>query len=95
MTAREDPQLVRVETLAREAGVRLEFVHRLIAHGLVEPDPATQEARLYRREAAIQVARAARLQRDLGLNEAGAVLACELLTRIQELEDRLAAHGLS
>jgi hypothetical protein len=34
------------------------------------------------------VAAAERLRRDLGLNFAGAVLACELLDRIQELEDR-------
>jgi hypothetical protein len=31
---------------------------------------------------------AGRLRRDLGLNYAGAVLACELLARIQELESR-------
>jgi hypothetical protein len=30
-----------------------------------------------------------RLRRDLGLNYAGAVLACELLARIEELEERL------
>ena len=36
------------------------------------------------------LARAARLRRDLGLNYAGAVLACELLARIDELEQRLA-----
>jgi hypothetical protein len=38
---------------------------------------------------AARVARAERLRRDLGLNYAGAVLACELLDRISELEARL------
>jgi hypothetical protein len=33
---------------------------------------------------------AIRLRRDLGLNLAGAVLACELLARIDDLEERLA-----
>ena len=40
-------------------------------------------------DAAARLARAARLRRDLGLNYAGAVLACELLARIDELEARL------
>jgi hypothetical protein len=35
------------------------------------------------------LARAVRLRRDLGLNYAGAVLACELLARIDELERQL------
>jgi hypothetical protein len=39
-------------------------------------------------DAAAQLAKAVRLRRDLGLNYAGAVLACELLARIAELEAR-------
>jgi hypothetical protein len=35
------------------------------------------------------LARVVRLRRDLGLNYAGAILACDLLTRIDELETRL------
>ena len=34
----------------------------------------------------LKQARAERLRRDLGLNFAGAVLVCELLDRIRELE---------
>jgi hypothetical protein len=33
-----------------------------------------------------------RLRRDLGLNYAGAMLACDLLERIDELERRLRRH---
>jgi hypothetical protein len=36
-----------------------------------------------------------RLHRDLGVNYAGAVLACELLARIDQLEQRLASRGLA
>jgi hypothetical protein len=44
------------------------------------------------RDAAARIARAARLQHDLGLNSAGAVLACELIARIDELERRLSRY---
>ncbi|HEY4097900.1 MAG TPA: chaperone modulator CbpM [Baekduia sp.] len=71
-----------VEQLARDAGLHPATVRRLIRLGLVvAPFPD---------DAAEQLARAVRLRRDLGLNLAGAVLACELLARIDELEERLA-----
>ena len=87
-----DGELVDLEVLAREAGVQLEVVRGFIAHGLVEPERAVHERRLFRREAVTRIARAARLRRDLGVNDAGAVLACELLARIDELEVRLARY---
>ena len=73
---------VAIETraLAREAGVHPDLVRRFVALGLLEPYPV---------DAAARIARAARLRRDLGLNYAGAVLACELLARIDELQRRL------
>jgi chaperone modulatory protein CbpM len=43
---------------------------------------------LFEPSCASRLARAERLRRDLGLNYAGAVLACELLDRIRELEDQ-------
>jgi hypothetical protein len=82
-------QLIEVEVLAREAGLHPELVRRLVRLGLVEPSAGTRQAPLFPRDAAAQLARAARLRRDLGLNYAGAVLACELLARIDELEERL------
>jgi hypothetical protein len=75
-------QRAEIEALAREAGLHPELVRRFIRLGLLEPAP-------FRRDAAARLARAARLRRDLGLNYAGAVLACELLARIEELQARL------
>jgi hypothetical protein len=80
---------LELQALAREAGLHPEVVLRLVRLGLLEPvSPAARPPR-FPRDAAALLARAARLRRDLGLNYAGAVLACELLVRIDELEARL------
>jgi hypothetical protein len=85
---RGEPALLGAEGLAREAGLHPDVVRRLIRLGLLEP-AGTRAAPLFPRDAAARLARAARLRRDLGLNYAGAILACELLARIDELEGRL------
>jgi hypothetical protein len=74
---------IEIHVLAREAGVHPDLVRRFVALGLLEPYPV---------DAAARIARAARLRRDLGLNYAGAVLACELLARIDELQRRLSRY---
>jgi hypothetical protein len=73
---------VELGALAREAGLDPDVVRRFVRLGLLEPPP-------FPRDAARRLARAARLRRDLGLNYAGAVLACELLARIEQLEARM------
>lgn len=73
-------QPVEIEALARESGLHPEMVRRFVRLGLLESP--------FSRDAAARLARARRLRRDLGLNYAGAVLACELLARIEELESR-------
>ena len=81
--------LIELDVLAREAGLHPDLVRRLEQLGLVE---STGNPPRYRRDAAARLARAARLRRDLSLNYAGAVLACELLARIDELEERLSRY---
>ncbi|HEX5926861.1 MAG TPA: chaperone modulator CbpM [Baekduia sp.] len=71
-----------IERLARESGLHPEVVARLVRLGLVAPT--------YSPAAPALLARAVRLRRDLGLDYSGAVLVCELLARIDELEERLA-----
>jgi chaperone modulatory protein CbpM len=77
---------VDLTALARQAGVRITVVRRYLEFGLVEPRPQPTDEPRYAPESAARVARAERLRRDLGLNHAGAVLVCELLDRIHELE---------
>jgi hypothetical protein len=70
-----------IERLARESGMHPDVVRRLVSLGLVRPT--------YSPAAPALLARAARLRRDLGLDYAGAVLACELLARIDDLQAQL------
>jgi hypothetical protein len=80
--------LVTVDVIARESGLHPELVQRLVRLGAFEPS-GTRAAPLYPRGGAARLARAMRLRRDLGLNYAGALLACDLLARIDDLEARL------
>ena len=75
--------LTDTAALARRAGLHPELVRRLIRLGAIDPR---------RLDAAATLARMTRLRRDLGLNYAGAILACDLLSRIDELEARLSRY---
>lgn len=81
---REEP--VELAVVARRAGVRIALARRYLEFGLFEPRPDPGGSPRYDPNSAERVARAERLRRDLGLNYAGAVLVCELLDRIRELE---------
>jgi DNA-binding transcriptional MerR regulator len=82
-------EAVELSVVAKRAGVKLVHVRRYVEFGLFEPhgDAAADPPR-FDPSSAARVARAERLRRDLGLNYAGAVLVCELLDRISELEAR-------
>jgi hypothetical protein len=97
LTRRRAPgaRLVELEVLAREAGLHPALVRRLVRLGLIEPSGGTAVEPLFRRDAAAGLARVVRLRRDLGLNYAGAVLAFELLVRIERLEERLRRYEAS
>jgi hypothetical protein len=82
-------EAVALTVIARRAGVRLVHVRRYLEFGLFEPHAsAAAETQRFDPSSSARVARAERLRRDLGLNYAGAVLVCELLDRISELEAR-------
>ena len=85
LTRRIGPRLVGIEVLARDSGLHPDVVDRLVRLGLLETAGEAQFAP----DAAARLAQAARLRRDLGLSYGAAVLACELLARIDELEARL------
>jgi DNA-binding transcriptional MerR regulator len=83
-------ELIELTVLARQAGVKMVHVRRYLEFGLFEPHPAAAaETQRFNPSNAARLARAERLRSDLGLNYAGAVLVCELLDRISELEARV------
>jgi hypothetical protein len=85
--------LLGIESLAAEAGIHAELARRLIGLGLLQPSGGTHAAPTFERQDALLLSRAVRLHHDLGVNWAGAVLACELLARIDRLEQLLATRA--
>jgi hypothetical protein len=80
---------IELDVLAREAGLHPDLVARLIRLGALDPPTGTRASPRFPRDAAARLARTARLRQDLGLNYAGALLAVDLLARIEKLEARL------
>jgi chaperone modulatory protein CbpM len=77
---------IELTVVARQAGVQISLARRYLAFGLFEACAGTSDAPLFEPICAARLAKAERLRRDLSLNYAGAVLVCELLDRIEELE---------
>jgi len=79
--------------LCRACAVETGFVIELVEEGVIVP--VGQEPRLWRFPYAHlrRVRVASRLERDLGVNLAGAALALELLEEIEALRARLQAQG--
>jgi MerR HTH family regulatory protein len=82
-------EAVELTVVARQAGVKIVHVRRYLEFGLFEAHgAAAPDSSRFHPSSAARVARAERLRVDLGLNYAGAVLVCELLDRISELQAR-------
>lgn len=85
-----------LEELCRACAVQTGFVLDMLEEGVVEP--AVGQAPENWRFTDIQVRRvtvAWRLQRDLGVNPAGAALALQLLDEVETLRAQLAAQILA
>lgn len=85
--------LITVDELCRHCTVEVEQVVTLVQEGILDPSNdlvAAERAQAWRFHISSvkRVRTAMHLQRDLGVNLAGAALALELLDRIAELEKR-------
>lgn len=82
----EDYDLVTIDDLCRSCTVEVETVTLLVGEGILDPVGSDVEHWQFTVTSLRRVKTAMHLQRDLGVNLAGAALALELLDRIAELE---------
>lgn len=84
-----DDECVSLAELCRACRVDAEFVTEVIEYGVIEPLGEDPAAWRFTGASLRRVTRVVRLQRDLGLNLAGAALAVELLDELSDLRRRL------
>jgi len=82
----DDYDLVSIEDLCRSCTVERETVTLLVEEGILDPVGGDIEHWQFTITSLRRVKTVIHLQRDLGVNLAGAALALELLDRIAELE---------
>ena len=82
----EETYLVSLAELCRSCTVETETVTTLVTEGILDPSGKDVEHWCFTVGSLKRVKTVIHLQRDLGVNLAGAALALELLDRIAELE---------
>jgi chaperone modulatory protein CbpM len=75
--------------VTRLCGVAPDELMELIAEGIVDPRGPEPRAWRFTGTSVVRIQTALRLERDLGLNRAGAALVLQLLDDVQELRRRL------
>lgn len=80
--------LVTVDDLCRSCTVEIETITLLVEEGVLDPVGSKVEHWQFTLTSLRRVKTAIHLQRDLGVNLAGAALALELMDRIAVLESR-------
>ena len=80
-----------LKQLCRSCAVEAEFIEQMVAQGVLEPMETEGLEPVFSAQSLKLTRVAVRLQRDLGVNPAGAALAIDLLERIDELDARLRA----
>jgi chaperone modulatory protein CbpM len=77
--------------LCRSCSVQAEFIEALVEEGILEPSGRRGRHWCFPASSLRRTRITLHLQRDLGINLAGAALALDLLERIERLEVRLRA----
>lgn len=75
--------------LSRCCGVTAERILVLVGEGVLSPKGATQPEWRFGAVDLVRARRALRLERDLGVNVAGAALAIDLMDEMQRLRERV------
>ncbi len=85
------PELT-LEDICSTCGLSREEIATYVAEGVVDPHGSQSVHWRFSRLSVVLVQRARRLERDLGLNAAGAALAMQLMAEIDGLRNRLARY---
>ncbi len=87
----EESDKLSLLTLCRYCSLPAESVIKMVDQGMIDPiDPASSYSQWqFTSSSLIRVQKALRLQRDLGINLAGAILALELLDEIKHLRQQV------
>ena len=80
---------VTVVELCRVCSIDITLVEELVGEGILEPSGGASEQRRFPYSSVRRTRTVIHLQRDLGLNLAGAALALDLLDRIEHLRSQL------
>ena len=88
----EEQQAISLEELCQCCNLPMEQLIVMVDHGIIEPleTNVTISHWMFSGDSLLRVQTVLRLQRDLDINLAGAVLAVELLDEIKELRQRVA-----
>jgi len=89
----EESPVLTVEDLCRNCRLEIDYVVSLVKEGVLEVAGEDQAYWRFEVSSIRRVRTVVRLQRDLGVNLAGAALALQLLDRIAALERQMSAHG--
>ena len=82
-----------LEELCVACNVEADWIVELVQHAVIEPIGETGSDWKFASLSIVRVAKAKRLERDLGLNAPGVALALDLLDEIEELRSRLKTLG--
>ena len=85
----DDTTEITIVELCEVCSVETKLVDEMIDEGVLEPTGGSREKRRFPYSSVRRTRTVVHLQRDLGLNVAGAALALELLDRIENLRARL------
>ncbi len=86
-----DATVYTFEELCITCRVEGDWIAAAAEHGIVAPAGATRSEWVFPATSVVRIARAKRLERDLGLNVPGVALVLELLNEIDRLECQLKA----
>jgi len=80
---------ITIVELCEVCSIEIELIDEMVDEGILEPTAGDSEKRRFPYSSVRRTRTVVHLQRDLGLNLAGAALALELLDRIENLRAQL------